>query len=185
MRGQALVRAYVGVSTAAADVQQPLTEQELQEGLMAGFGARARRKHMQRHAASKPADARTCGDADADISGSQEPASGADAAAGSNNAHPVPSSSDGGQPVSHDMPAEAEREAQEQLPAQGNGHHRSEEEIACKNGLDSEHVSDSNQAAAEEQPGSSHESECLQMQAADAELAGEQPAPWRLQRRGT
>ena len=49
---QALVRAYVGGSTADAETQEPLTDEELQEGLMAGFGARARRKHMQRHAAS-------------------------------------------------------------------------------------------------------------------------------------
>ncbi|KAK9908142.1 hypothetical protein WJX75_003265 [Coccomyxa subellipsoidea] len=47
----ALVRAYVRGSTATAAGQQPLTGEELQEGLMAGFGARARRKHMQRHAA--------------------------------------------------------------------------------------------------------------------------------------
>ena len=48
---QMLVRAHVAANT---DVEtQPggaLSEEELQEGLMAGYGSRARRKHMQRHA---------------------------------------------------------------------------------------------------------------------------------------
>lgn len=57
--GQALVRAYVRGGEAAGSGQESLAEEELQEGLMAGFGARARRKHMQRHAAMPSACVRT------------------------------------------------------------------------------------------------------------------------------
>ena len=49
---QMLVRAHVAANTAVqTPLGGPLSVAELQEGLMAGFGARARRKHIQRHAA--------------------------------------------------------------------------------------------------------------------------------------
>lgn len=64
---QALVRAYVRGSTADISGQEGLTDEELQAGLMAGFGARARRKHMQRHAASLAAKKEGAADASADM----------------------------------------------------------------------------------------------------------------------
>ena len=49
---QMLVRAHVAANTGLQTLPGgPLSDGELQEGLMAGFGGRARRKHMQRHAA--------------------------------------------------------------------------------------------------------------------------------------
>ena len=49
---QMLVRAHVAANTVVQTLPGgPLSDGELQEGLMAGFGGRARRKHMQRHAA--------------------------------------------------------------------------------------------------------------------------------------
>ena len=49
---QMLVRAHVAANTGVQTLLGgPLSDEELQEGLMAGFGGRARRKHMQRHAA--------------------------------------------------------------------------------------------------------------------------------------
>ena len=49
---QMLVRAHVAANTGVQTLPGgPLSDGELQEGLMAGFGGRARRKHMQRHAA--------------------------------------------------------------------------------------------------------------------------------------
>lgn len=49
---QMLIRAHVAANTAVqTPLGGPLSDAELQEGLMAGFGARARRKHIQRHAA--------------------------------------------------------------------------------------------------------------------------------------
>ena len=48
---QMLVRAHVAANTNIQILPRgPLSDEELQEGLMAGFGARARRKHVQRHA---------------------------------------------------------------------------------------------------------------------------------------
>ena len=48
---QMLVRAHVAANTNIQILPHgPLSDEELQEGLMAGFGARARRKHVQRHA---------------------------------------------------------------------------------------------------------------------------------------
>ena len=47
-----LVRAHVVANTGLKTLPGgPLSDGELQEGLMAGFGGRARRKHIQRHAA--------------------------------------------------------------------------------------------------------------------------------------
>lgn len=68
---QALVRAYVRGSTDDTAEQQQLTDEELQEGLMAGFGARARRKHMQRHAASLAAKGEEAADVSADMADGQ------------------------------------------------------------------------------------------------------------------
>ena len=49
---QMLVRAHVAANTGVQTLPGgPLSDGELQEGLMGGFGGRARRKHMQRHAA--------------------------------------------------------------------------------------------------------------------------------------
>ena len=49
---QMLVRAHVAANTGLQTLTGgPLSDVELQEGLMAGFGGRARRKHIQRHAA--------------------------------------------------------------------------------------------------------------------------------------
>ena len=48
---QMLVRAHVAANTDLQTLQGgPLSAEELQEGLMAGYGSRARRKHVQRHA---------------------------------------------------------------------------------------------------------------------------------------
>lgn len=56
MRLQMLVRAHVAANT---DVETrpggALSDEELQEGLMAGYGSRARRKHLQRHAKKRSA----------------------------------------------------------------------------------------------------------------------------------
>ena len=50
---QEFVRAYLCSTGRAA---RELSQAELQEGLMAGFGARARRRHLQRAAADGSAD---------------------------------------------------------------------------------------------------------------------------------
>ena len=48
---QMLVRAHVAANTDVNTLPGgPLSGKELQEGLMAGYGSRARRKHVQRHA---------------------------------------------------------------------------------------------------------------------------------------
>ena len=48
---QALIKVYARGASATGITDAPLSEAELQEGLTAGFGARARRKHLQRLAA--------------------------------------------------------------------------------------------------------------------------------------
>ncbi|BDA45050.1 probable exosome component 10 at N-terminal half [Coccomyxa sp. Obi] len=75
----ALVRAYVRGSTADAAGHEALTDEELQEGLMAGFGARARRKLMQRHAASLAAN-KVEADVSADLAEGRSSAADATAA---------------------------------------------------------------------------------------------------------
>ena len=161
-------------STATAAEQQPLTGEELQEGLMAGFGARARRKHMQRHAAGLLAGA--CGGADvgADFSDRHEHAASAPAAADSLCVQHAHSSSDGGQSVSKGMPLKADEDLQEEKSMQANGRHTSEGAETCEHGLHSTDLPGSRPAGGEDQSDGSHESGAPQVSAAETEVPGEQ-----------
>lgn len=161
-------------STATAAGQQPLTGEELQEGLMAGFGARARRKHMQRHAAGLLAGA--CGGADvgADISDRHEHAASAAAAADSlcvQNAH---SSSEGGQSVSNGTPRKADEDFQEEKSLQANSRHTSDGAETCERSMRSTGLPGPNPAGGEDQSDGSHERGAPQVSAAETEVPGGQ-----------